>query len=149
MSKWILGVVGVVFLGVLLDLVYPSGKTNKFCKGIFAIFALLIMITPIKSLTNFDNAKYENVYVDSIHVLKSDALINQIKLNLSSQGITGVDVEIESNMLGNEYIIDNIYVDITNIVLSENLENINKYEVITSEIEKITEIDKSRIIIYG
>ena len=87
--------------------------------------------------------------MDSIHVLKSDALINQIKLNLSSQGITGVDVEIESNMLGNEYIIDNIYVDITNIVLSENLENINKYEVITSEIEKVTEIDKSRIIIYG
>ena len=149
MSKWILGVVGVVFLGVLLDLVYPNGKTNKFCKGIFAIFALLIMINPIRSLTNFDNVKFENVYVDSIHVLKSDALINQIKLNLSSQVITGVDVEIESNMLGNEYIIDNIYVDITNIVLSENLENINKYEVITSEIEKVTEIDKSRIIIYG
>jgi hypothetical protein len=109
------------------------------------------MITPLLKIniddctTTFTNDELLN----NIAAAKDNSYKLKIESYLNECNIIGVNVEIESNMLGNEYIIDNIYVDITNIVLSENLENINKYEVITSEIEKVTEIDKSRIIIYG
>ena len=41
MTKWLLSILGVVFLAVLLDIVYPNGKTNKFCKSIFGLFAII------------------------------------------------------------------------------------------------------------
>ena len=47
MSAWLLSVIGVVFLAVLLDFVYPNGKTNAFCKSIFGIFAMIMLIYPL------------------------------------------------------------------------------------------------------
>ena len=42
MSGWLLSIVGVVFLGVLFDLIYPNGKTNSLCKTIFALVAVVV-----------------------------------------------------------------------------------------------------------
>ena len=45
-----MGIVGIIFLGVLLDMVYPNGKTNAFCKGVFGLFAVVVLIAPIIKL---------------------------------------------------------------------------------------------------
>ena len=50
MTSWLLGIIGVIFLGVLLDIMYPNGKTNVFCKGVFGLFAVVVLITPIIKL---------------------------------------------------------------------------------------------------
>ena len=47
MSKWLFSVVGVVFLGVLFDMIYPNGKTNVFCKGLFGLFTVYVLISPL------------------------------------------------------------------------------------------------------
>jgi hypothetical protein len=48
-----------------------------------------------------------------------------------------------------EFFIDKIYLDTTNLVLTENVTNINKYEVIIKEVSGLLKIDAERIIVYG
>ena len=68
MKAWLLSIVGVVFLGVLFDLLYPNGRTNTLCKSIFGIFAVFVMIGPI---FNFD---FENINT----ITNNDVLIHNI-----------------------------------------------------------------------
>ena len=150
MNEWLVSIVGVVFLGVMLDLIYPNGKTNKFCKAIFGIFVMFVMVSPVLKLKDSNyQIKIDEAYLSNIKNLQINNLNVQIENALLNSGFKGVDVEIEGNMIDNEIVIENVYVDISNLVLSEKLVNINKYEVITSKIKKITNIEESRIIIYG
>ena len=151
MSGWLLGIVGVVFLGVLFDLICPKGKTNTLCKSIFGIFALFVMIMPILNIdidSIVESTTYGNV-MQSILNARDNSLQAEINNRLESLGIIGVNVEIKSKIDKDEYKIDQIYVDSTNIVLTENLKNINKYEVIAKEIADVVDIDIERIIVYG
>ena len=51
-------------------------------------------------------------------------------------------------MKDNDYYISNVFVDIGSIVLSQDLEHKNKYEVIEELILKTINVDKENIIIY-
>ena len=152
MSKWLLSVIGVVFMGVLFDLLYPNGKTNTICKSIFGIFAVFVMISPILNIDiNEFVSKVSNdsVLVDNLNSAKEQALKSKIESYLVDSNINGVSVEIDSNLNLNEYVIKNIYVDTTNLVLTENITNINKYEVIQDLISNVVDIDKIKVIVYG
>jgi len=151
MSQFIFSIVGIVFLGVLIDIIYPNGKTNGFCKSIFAIFSLIVIIKPISKIKNFDfeTSNFVNSnFVYRVNEARIDSIKNKIESHLILNGIDGVVVEIDGIIDDNEIIIENVYIDITSLVLSENLTNINKYEVITDEVVKVVNIDKERIIIY-
>lgn len=152
MRSFLLSIVGVVFLGVLVDIIYPNGKTNAFCKSVFGFFAVIVMITPIIKLINnadFDYFIHESVVESNIIKAQEDYYRLKIEKIISDHDIDNVVVEIEGNIDNNEYIIENILIDTSNIVLSENLENINKYEVISQAIITEFGIEKERIIIYG
>lgn len=152
MNSWLLSIIGVVFLGVLFDLIYPNGKTNTLCKSIFGIFAMFVILSP---LFNFEVDKVisdvstDTVLIDNINKAKDNAIKIKIDNHLNNENIIGAIVEIESNLNLNEYYIKNIFVDSTNLVLTENVTNINKYEVIANEISKVVDVDKERIIVYG
>ena len=151
MMKWLLSVVGVVFLGVMFDLVYPRGKTNTLCKSIFGVIAVFVMISPILKfdVNNIDNS-IDTTIIDSTIMNAMDSSYERKLLSkLKDMGIDGLNVEIEGKMFNNMYEISNVYIDTTNIVLEKNFENINKYEVITSETSKILNVLPERIVIYG
>ena len=153
MSSWLLSIIGVIFLGVMLDIVYPNGKTNAFCKGMFGIFAVAIILSPVFKLKNL-NINVDTEFIDENFIMSIDASkSNNYKLileqKLTENDVIGVSVEIQGNSIENEYCIENIYVDTSEIVLSKNLTNINKYEVITEIILETIDIEKERIIIYG
>lgn len=153
MTSWLLGIVGVVFLGVLFDLIFPNGKLNSLCRNIFGIFALFVIISPIlkvdvNDMFSFDSNS-DSQLISNINDAKNNSLILKIEEYLKTCGFEGVAVEIDSNLNYEEYVIKNIYVDITNLVLTENIENINKYEVIAEKVNKITGIDLERIVVYG
>lgn len=75
---WLLGVVGVVLAGVLVDVLLPAGQMSKYVKGIFAVLLLFIILSPVvalfrqklslSDLINFDAAGYEtdSAYIDLI-----------------------------------------------------------------------------------
>ena len=152
MTEWLLSIVGVVFLGVLFDLIYPAGKTNSLCKSIFGIFAMFIMISPILNLDIdkfVSNVSNNDILIENITETKNDTYRKVILSHLEEFDINGVSVEIDSKLNNNNYVIENIFVDSTNLVLTEKVTNINKYEVIADEIAKVVDVERERIIVYG
>ena len=152
MTKWLLSILGVVFLAVLLDIVYPNGKTNKFCKSIFGILAIIVLISPISKI-DFKNTSNDNFVSVTLNknIQKSKDEYYKVKIEnaLGDDNICGVSVEIESNMDNNVYQIENVFVDTSNLVLTDFLTHNNKYEVIIQKISKLMEIEQERIVIYG
>lgn len=152
MKEWLLSIIGVVFLGVLFDLIYPNGKTNTFCKSIFGILSVVVIINPLLKIefSNFDNEDYvDTSLMTSINESKCEILQKEVVVYLKLKGIDGIDVEIENNVSNSNFEVENVFVDISQLVLTENITNINKYEVISNEVVNFLQIDKERIIIYG
>ncbi len=152
MKAWLLSILGVVFLAVLLDMIYPNGKTNAFCKSIFGVFAVIMLISPIfKIKIDYDNSTnyVDTVLTNNLAKSKNEYLKIRIENALKSKNINGCSVEIKGNYSNNEYEVENIYVDTTDLVLTENITHTNKYEVIIQEILNIIKIDIERIVIYG
>lgn len=50
MTAWLLSIVGVVFLGVMIDVIAPTGKMNGIIKTMFAIILIYVVMTPIIKL---------------------------------------------------------------------------------------------------
>ena len=42
MKAWIFSVCGIVFLGLMVDVISPNGKTNNFIKSIFSLIFIFI-----------------------------------------------------------------------------------------------------------
>lgn len=151
MNKWLFSVVGVVFLSILFDIIYPSGKTNKFCKSIFGIIAIVVIVSPILNIAdvNWDKTYVDETLSNNIIESKEEVLAIQIKEYLKNKGIDGLDVEVRGTLSENDFEIENIYIDTTNIVLIEDKANINKYEVIVSEVSNKFDVSEDMIFLYG
>ena len=70
MTAWLLSIVGVVFLGVMVDIISPSGKTGGFIKSMFAIFLIYVVITPIVKLAKNGEFKINEDY--NFKIIESD-----------------------------------------------------------------------------
>lgn len=152
MSKWLLGIVGVVFLGILIDVLTPNGKLNKLIKGVFGIIATFVIIAPIFKIDmiDFDFTQIEDAtLIENINKEKIKASEEMVELTLKNKGFDGINVEISINPDFVGLIYDSVYIDCSELVLSEEHMNINKYEVIVDDVANILNIDKERIIIYG
>lgn len=152
MSKWLLGIVGVVFLGILIDVLTPNGKLNKLIKGVFGIIATFVIIAPIFKIDmiDFDFTQIEDTtLIENINKEKIKASEEMVELTLKNKGFDGINVEISINPDFVGLIYDSVYIDCSELVLSEEHMNINKYEVIVDDVANILNIDKERIIIYG
>ena len=73
----------------------------------------------------------------------------QFVITLLEGSYKGVVVKIDTNLTKEEFSIEKIYIDTTNMVLTENITNINKYEVIAKEIASVVGVELERIIVYG
>lgn len=49
-SAWILGIVGVICLGILLETVLPEGQTGKYVKGAFSLLVVFVIVSPLPAL---------------------------------------------------------------------------------------------------
>ena len=152
MNSWLLGIIGVVFLGVMLEAVLPEGRTNAFIKSIFIILFIYVVMNPIiKLIKNNDLIDFSQVFS-----VKQDEYLEQLKLELKykienhlyTNGVEGVYVEIEGNVVNNDIKINKINVNISNIVINKQDEHIDKYKLITGLIMDIVKVDKESIV-YG
>ena len=144
MTNYILSIVGVVFLGVLVDVIMPDGEMNKYIKGVFSLLALFIIVSPVQKLFN-NNFDLNNIFYDGKAVETDsdflDATNKQIKNQLEksllarykSAGFDNIKVEIKCDMSNNVLEIKKVIIDISNLVMSEDLSHINKY----TEIKKV------------
>ena len=152
MRAWILSIIGVVFIGIMLEVISPEGKTNAFIKSIFAIVFMYVVITPIINLIkNQDKIDFSNI-IQTEHNDYSEQTLTEIKLkietHLASNGFNGVEVEVVGVSTEEYTKVQKVQVDLSNLVLNSGDEHINKYKLITELIMSVVDIDKENIV-YG
>lgn len=54
MSAWLLSIVGVVSLGVLIEIIMPEGEHSKYIKGIFSLIVVFVIVAPFPKLLDSD-----------------------------------------------------------------------------------------------
>ena len=137
MSGYLITLLGVILLGVLVDIILPSGSTSKYISGMFAIFVIFVIITPI---INWVKSDYKlNDYISSSEIelndkllqnmynAKIDAIEDDISLELSRNGYDGVEINIQFNVAADNVEFERVLVDIGNLVINNQASSINKY----------------------
>lgn len=155
-SVYLLSIVGVTLLSVILDLVLPSGQVNKYIKGVMALVVVFVIVSPlpklingqidIKSLwTNSQSTDYSDVINKQTIRTQEKSLENILKQN----GFKDVDISIWGDVDSGKLKITYIFVDLSNVVLNEENQRINKYEAIKDLLVKQTGIKEEQVIFNG
>lgn len=155
MSGWLLNIIGIIFVGVLFEIILPDGKTNNFIKHVFTIFLLFTIISPISNFinnnftlnTDVDVVDENFIYVTNLN--KISELEKTITNNLEKVGIKNVSVILNSNIFETDLIINSVYVDVTNKKLENNVSESEYKNEIKKIILKTVNVDSEDIIIYG
>lgn len=153
MAAWLMTIVGVVCIGVLLDILIPDGEINKYIRGIFGIVVVLVIVAPIPKLVGngFDMDKIfggsiavDQSFVDGINnekLKKSEKLI-AAELN---KKIPTVKVRIYTCVNSQDVDVVKVYLDKSK--LSEQLENYR--DEITVVISKYINLGKGVVKLYA
>lgn len=152
MKGWILSVVGIVFIGVVLDIILPDGKTSKFIKHIFSIFLLFIIINPITKLSinknwfSLGSVTVDSDFIYKVNIKKIEALSQTIITELNNIKIYNSHVIINSNVFSEDLEISSVYVDLiaSNVELSDEVKN-----KVISIVKKVINVSDSEVKVYG
>ena len=155
-SIWILSIIGVVMIGVLVEIILPEGKTNTLLKSVVAVASIFIIISPLKNIDfksiNFSNM-FSSIEIDSSFVEDQrknmiETLQTQIENDLTDSGYLNVSVQLQVDKESEYLEFNNIFVDLRNLVLSSENLNINKYTNIVAIVRQVINVDKDSVIFY-
>lgn len=155
MNSWILSIVGIVCLGVIIDIFIPEGQTNKYIKSIFSLLIVLVIISPLPNLFNgnfsftniFNNleAEVDINFIASVNKDKKEEIEKILKNQLSNNKLKFNAIDVSCNFFQEEFEILNIYVDISNI----NMKNVDEHKnQIINVIQSSINISKEKIIFH-
>ncbi|MDD4110138.1 MAG: stage III sporulation protein AF [Clostridia bacterium] len=154
-SAWIMSIAGISVISVLVDLMMPNGQTKKYIKGVFAFIIVFIIISPIPALINkeinIDDIFQEEIelqdeYIYQINRDRLDSFEDLIVKDLEKKGISGVDLNINANIFTSDMKINAIFVDLSQVVINENMSHIDINELVKSSILKYITIEEDNII---
>lgn len=155
-SQWILSIVGIVLVGVLVEIVLPQGKTNKLLKSIVAVVTILIVIMPIKNIdiksidfaNIIKNFEIDNSFVNERNQDMIVAIQSQIEKDLENNGYENVSIKIEGDYSSEKLQVKYVFVDLKKLVLRDENLNINKYTNIVAIIKKSIECSEESVVFY-
>lgn len=156
MSGYLLSLLGVIMLGVLIDIILPSGTISKYISGIFAIVVMFVMISPVLTFIKNDyklsdyftssDIQINEKLLYSINNSKLNAVGQQIQKELSDNGYSNVEVDIQFKVVADNVEITQVLVDLTNLVINQNLANINSYVYIRQVVMKHLAVTEEVIV---
>jgi len=153
MNGYILSILGIVVIGIIIDVIIPSGSINKYIKSIYAIFVVAVIISPIfKYVGNKDfSLSYQEFEIDQtllnyINNAKVDAIENDIIAKLENDGFKGVVINIEFSSENNELTYTSCLINLENLVIAEDKSHINSYEFITEVVRSVTGLESEEIV---
>ena len=128
MSGWLLGIVGVVSLGVLIEILLPEGENSKYIRGIFSIIVIFVIISPLPKLAKGDSVKgfstqtqevaIDGTYYDSVKNDMQTRIKDNLKEKLEKAGYKdwSFDIKFDEDYV---YLIDKIVVHDKNMSESQ------------------------------
>ena len=147
-SSWILSIAGVSLLSVLIDLFLPEGSINGYIKTVFNFAIILVIVTPVPSLLHkefdtslmFSNQEIviNNEYIYQLNRDKLTMLEQGIETKLEKEGLLNIDISISADIFTTQMLIESIYVDLSNLVISNNDKHINIENEIIEVISPVT-----------
>lgn len=150
MKSWILNIVGIVFIGVIIEIILPDGKSNIFIKHIFNIFMLFVIVAPITKIVNNglsyinNTVEIDNQYIYQINLEKINSLEVDIKNELDKIDVNNTSVIVNANIFSKSFCVESIYLDVSNSDIDDT-----KYKSIIDLIVKLTNVDEKDIVVYG
>lgn len=153
MKIWVLNLVGISLMGILIEILLPSGKTNKYIKGVLSLVTISIVISPIVSLfTNqslIKNFFDQDIVVDEQFVASTNQSSNQreeklIESMLESRGYKGVEINIIPSV-DSQNKIEFVKICTKNMVIDGENTNIDIKGDIESLVSKRLKIDVGKI----
>ena len=158
-STWLLSIAGVSILSILIDVILPSGQTNKYIKGIFAFCMILVIISPIPRLINKelsfeDIIVVEDITIDKEFIYQSNRdkltlIKSQIESELDEIGISSVYVSVNGDIFSEKMKIENVFVDLSEMVINQNGQHIDIEKTVKDAVRKFVSIEEEQIIING
>lgn len=153
MKIWVLNLVGISLMGILIEILLPSGKTNKYIKGVLSLVTISVVISPIISIfTNqsvIKNFFDQDIEVDEQFVASTNQSSNQreeklIESMLESQGYKGVEINIIP-CSDSQNKIEFVKICTKNMVIDSENSNIDIKGKIASLVSKRLKIDVGKI----
>lgn len=104
MSVWIMSIVGVICLGILLEIMLPDGKTAKYVKGAFSLLVVFVIAAPLPNMLKKDwtldlsgvNFGVDEEYISSTYAAYTDGLARTLERKLLEEGyVANVDIELK------------------------------------------------------
>lgn len=156
MSGYILTILGIVLAGILIDIIVPTGKINKYIKSIFAIFVVAVILMPVVKFIaksdeitiNYTDYEIEQNLMDYIFSFRVTAYENEIIEVLENNGLSNIDIKINYSINSNELSLNSCEVNLKNMTSSNIEMHNNRYEFIAETIKEITNLTDEVIIFY-
>lgn len=156
MSGYILTILGIVLAGILIDIIVPTGKINKYIKSIFAIFVVAMILMPVVKFIaksdeitiNYTDYEIEQNLMDYIFSSRVTAYENEIIEVLENNGLSNIDIKINYSINSNELSLNSCEVNLKNMTSSNIEMHNNRYEFIAETIKEITNLTDEVIIFY-
>ena len=155
MSQYILSILGIVVAGVLIDIIVPNGKINKYIKSTYSIFVVAVLLSPLihflKKNHNFV-VKYKDYelnvkLIDYIHSIRAKAMETNIKSYFETEGFKNIDIILTFSTENNELKYNSCKISLENLVIEKDKQHINKYEFIKKVVQENTNLSNEEIII--
>lgn len=156
MSGYILTILGIVLAGILIDIIVPTGKINKYIKSIFAIFVVAVILMPVVKFIaksdditiNYTDYEIEQNLMNYIFSSRVTAYENEIIEVLENNGLSNIDIKINYSINSNELSLNSCEVNLKNMTSSNIEMHNNRYEFIAETIKEITNLTDEVIIFY-
>lgn len=155
MNGYILSVAGVVFISVIIDIIIPGGKMEKYVKAMISLVVVFVMLCPLPGLiSRFKSGSVKQNLVDQdfvsrVNSTKNLNTENALKTALQEAGVEGCKVEVITDLSTASNQILFVYVDISAAVLKAELGSINTNEFICEVVMRETNLDKEAVFVYG
>lgn len=138
-SSWILSIAGIVIISVIVELILPEGSINKYIRSIFSFLVVFVIVAPLPALVGkkFDYSQIisqeeftlQEDYLFQLNVYKTEALQEDLVNAINEAGYDNVQVNVSCNNYATSFVVDAIYVELSNLVIMDKAEHTNIIDI--------------------
>ena len=116
MTAWLISVVGVVLVGVLVELILTDSPMSKFVRSIYAFFILLVIVSPLPGLIRNGievgaGVEYDWALINTINNQSLAAAQGRVDRALEAGGFGDVIVTILNDRESTSFRIERVFVN--------------------------------------